>query len=46
MDNYSPNLLGIMYFENPNSPFEVGDSILGVVTQLLDGGEDVANGLI
>ena len=35
-----------MYFENPNSALEVGDSVLGVITQLLDGGEDVANGLI
>ena len=35
-----------MYFENPYPAFEVCDSILSVVTQLLNGGEDVANGLI
>ena len=35
-----------MYLENPNPTLEVGDSVLGVVTQLLDGGENVANGLI
>lgn len=46
MGNYRPNLLGVMYFENPNPAFEVGDSLLCVVPQILNSGENAANGLI
>ena len=46
MGNYRPNLLGVMYFENPYPALEVGDSFFCVVPQILDSGEDAANGLI
>ena len=46
MGNYGPNLLGTIYLENPDPVFKVGDSLLCVVAQILDGGENTANRLI
>lgn len=43
MGDYAPNLLGTVYFENPNPVLEIGNSFFSIVTQIFHSGKDAAN---